>query len=109
MQYIILLDGKPIEEATPEERMALEEKIKRSFERHLGLKYVGDKVEKDRDEGVRCYTPTEVSRLLKVSKTEAYNIFHSDGFPSFRLGEKKLRVTESDFNKWLEHKIKESK
>lgn len=44
MQYIILLNGKPIEEATQEERRALEEKIKKSFEKHMGLKYVGDKV-----------------------------------------------------------------
>ncbi|ADZ83218.1 hypothetical protein [Cellulosilyticum lentocellum] len=42
MKYIILLNGKPIEEATPEERRALEEKAKKSFEKHLGLKYIGD-------------------------------------------------------------------
>ena len=44
-----------------------------------------------------------VSKLLKVSKTEAYNIFHSDGFPSFRLGEKKLRVIKKDFITWLKN------
>ncbi len=39
------IDGKvkPIEEATPEERKALDEKIKREFYKHLGLKYIGSK------------------------------------------------------------------
>lgn len=49
MEYIILLHVgdvvKPIEEATPEERKALEEKVKKAFEKHMGLKYVGDEVE----------------------------------------------------------------
>ncbi len=52
-------------------------------------------------DGIECLSPLEVSKLLKVSKTEAYNIFHSDGFPSFRLGEKKLRVIKRDFITWL--------
>lgn len=52
-------------------------------------------------DGIECLSPLEVSKLLKVSKTEAYNIFHSAGFPSFRLGEKKLRVVKRDFVKWL--------
>ena len=45
MKYITLLQVgnviKPIEEATPEERKALEEKAKKLFEKHLGLKYIG--------------------------------------------------------------------
>lgn len=41
MKYIILLNGKPIEEATPEERKALEEKAKKIFEKYLGLQYIG--------------------------------------------------------------------
>ena len=47
MKYIIMLQVgdviKPIEEATPEERKALEEKVKKSFEKHIGLKYIGKK------------------------------------------------------------------
>ncbi len=50
MKYIILLHVgdvvKPIEEATPEERKALEEKIKKAFEKYMGIKYVGDEVKK---------------------------------------------------------------
>ena len=46
MKYIIKLAVgdtiKPIEEATPEERKALDEKIKASFLKHLGLRYIGD-------------------------------------------------------------------
>lgn len=43
MKYIILLNDKPIEEATQEERKALEEKVKKSFEKRIGLKYIGKK------------------------------------------------------------------
>lgn len=47
MKYIYLLQVgdviKPLEEATPEERKTLEEKYKRSCEKHLGLKYIGKK------------------------------------------------------------------
>ena len=39
MKYIILLNGKPIEEATPEEREKLEKKAKQAFEKYLGIKY----------------------------------------------------------------------
>lgn len=35
---------KLIEEATPKERKALEEKVKKSFEKHMGLKYIGKKI-----------------------------------------------------------------
>lgn len=45
MKYIIMLcvgdEVKPIEEATPEERKALDEKFKREFKKHLGLRYIG--------------------------------------------------------------------
>ncbi len=55
MKYIILLQAgdvvKPIEEATPEERKALEEKAIKSFEKHLGIKYVGDKVKNESNWG----------------------------------------------------------
>lgn len=43
MRYVVLLNGKPIEEASEEEMKALEEKTKRVFEKYLGLKYVGGK------------------------------------------------------------------
>ena len=43
MKYIILLNGKPIEEATPEERDALDEKAKKVFEKYFGVKYIGGK------------------------------------------------------------------
>ena len=43
MKYITLLNGKPIEEATPEERKVLEERVKELFEKYMGLKYIGKK------------------------------------------------------------------
>lgn len=53
-------------------------------------------------EGIECLSPRLVMELLKVSRAEVYNIFNSKGFPSFRLGEKKLRVTKADFKVWLQ-------
>ena len=47
MKYILMLcvgdEVKPLEEATSEERKALEEKMKREFQKHLGLRYIGKK------------------------------------------------------------------
>lgn len=39
MKYIILLNDKPIEEATQEERQKLDEKAKNAFEMYLGINY----------------------------------------------------------------------
>lgn len=45
MEYILMLcvgdEVKPLKEATPEEKKALEEKMKREFQKHLGLRYIG--------------------------------------------------------------------
>ena len=49
MKYIIRLrvgdKVKLLEEATQEEREALEEKMKRELQKHLGLRYIGKKDE----------------------------------------------------------------
>jgi hypothetical protein len=47
MKYIFLLEVdnkvKPFEEASPQELEALNDKVKKSFETHMGLKYIGKK------------------------------------------------------------------
>lgn len=50
--------------------------------------------------GIECYTPLEVKEILKISESKAYQLFRSEGFPSFRFG-RNLRVTQKDFNVWL--------
>lgn len=50
---------------------------------------------------IECLSPKDVKDLLRVSRTEAYNIFRREDFPSFKIGEKMLRVTKADFNRWL--------
>ena len=39
MKYVILLNDKPLEQATAEERQKLEERARQSAEKYLGLKY----------------------------------------------------------------------
>ena len=58
-----------------------------------------------KDEGVKCLKPVQVGKILNMSKTEVYRLFNKNEFPSFRLGEKLLRVTEEDFYKWLDCRI----
>lgn len=45
MKYNLMLcvgdEVKPLKEATPEEKKALDEKWKREFQKHLGLRYIG--------------------------------------------------------------------
>lgn len=53
-------------------------------------------------EEIECLSPSQVKELLNVSKSEAYRLFNSKDFPSFRLGEKILRIRKVDFMKWLE-------
>ena len=61
----------------------------------------------ERDD-IECLSPKSVMKLLEISKTEAYNLFHSKGFPYFRIGEtgKNLRVTRRDFKNWLNEQKK---
>lgn len=67
------------------------------------------KNEQAKGQGIKCLTPMQISKILCMSKTEVYRLFHAKEFPSFRLGEKMLRVTEEDFYKWLDCKIAEGK
>ncbi|MDA3730398.1 hypothetical protein PBV87_02615 [Niameybacter massiliensis] len=47
MKYIFLLEVdnkiKPFEEATPQELEVLNNKVKKAFETHMGLKHIGKK------------------------------------------------------------------
>jgi len=56
---------------------------------------------------MECYTPSDVAKILQISKSQAYNLFNSElgetQFKSFKIG-KSLRIRVSDFNNWLEKK-----
>lgn len=58
-------------------------------------------------EHMECYTPDEVAKILKISKSQAYNLFNSSlqetQFNSFKIG-KSWRIRVSDFEAWLEAK-----
>lgn len=46
------------------------------------------------------YTVEDVMRILRISRNQAYKLFNSDGFPSFRIGSSH-RITKSAFEKWV--------
>lgn len=46
-------------------------------------------------------TPAEVQQVLGISKNKVYDVFHSEGFPCFRVG-KQYRVSKERFFQWLE-------
>lgn len=48
----------------------------------------------------QTYSPTDVAAALGVSESAAYELFHAEGFPSFRIGSRWL-VMRDDFADWL--------
>lgn len=52
-------------------------------------------------------TPMEVAAILGISRNKAYEVLHSDGFPSFRIGNH-YRIHRDRFIQWLD-KINGSK
>lgn len=53
-------------------------------------------------ERIQIYNAKDVAEMLKCSKSQAYKIMHLNNFPSFTIG-KRLFVTDTDFNKFIEH------
>lgn len=45
-------------------------------------------------------TPMDVAEVLGISRNTAYQVVHSRGFPSFRVG-KQYRVSRDKFLLWL--------
>lgn len=49
----------------------------------------------------------DISRELRISKSNAYNIMHSQNFPLVRVGVKRLICYRKDFEKFVaEHLMK---
>ena len=47
---------------------------------------------------------TETAALLGVSRPTVYNLIHSAGFPSFRIGGRVV-VSRSGLEEWINHQI----
>lgn len=45
-------------------------------------------------------TPMDIAELLGISRNTAYQVVHSRGFPSFKVG-KQYRVSSDKFLSWL--------
>lgn len=45
-------------------------------------------------------TVSELTKILKISRSKAYKLVNSPGFPAIRI-DKNIRIRKSDFNKWL--------
>ena len=46
-------------------------------------------------------TPMEIAKILGVSKNTVYQIMHRTDFPSFKFGDKHIRVYREKFIQWL--------
>ena len=53
----------------------------------------------------RTYSALDVSEYLGISRTGAYNLMRSSGFPSIRVGGR-VMVTKVAFENWLENQQK---
>ena len=47
----------------------------------------------------------DVARELGISRSNAYQIMHSAGFPSMRVGVKRIVCYRRDFEKWVADKL----
>jgi excisionase family DNA binding protein len=50
----------------------------------------------------KTYCVKEVAAILGVSVPGAYSLVASEGFPSFRVGERRILVPIKAFDDWLE-------
>jgi excisionase family DNA binding protein len=53
---------------------------------------------------IEMYTVPEIAKLLRISRTGAYELVKSDDFPTIKIG-KVLRVPADKFHDWLESQM----
>lgn len=51
-------------------------------------------------------TVNQVAKLLGVSRRVAYNLMRQRGFPSVRVGEKRIIIPRDHFLRWLDENAK---
>jgi len=55
------------------------------------------------DELPLVLTVRDVSAVMGISRVGAYDLTHSDGFPTIRIG-RRIAIPKAEFIKWLENK-----
>ncbi len=60
------------------------------------------------DELPQMFSVAQLSQVLSISRTAAYDLTKEDGFPSVKIGGRVL-IHREKFLKWLEKKMKEKK
>ncbi len=60
------------------------------------------------DELPQMFSVAQLSQVLSISRTAAYDLTKEDGFPSVKIGGRVL-IHREKFFKWLEKKMKEKK
>lgn len=57
----------------------------------------------ENDMDMEFLTVEDVQKILKIGKNQAYDLFKSADFPSFKVG-KQHRIPKDEFKKWCEKK-----
>ena len=52
-----------------------------------------------------CLNVSDVAKFLGVSRTVAYKLVRQPGFPSIRVGEKRIVIPKSKFIEWMDKQI----
>ena len=47
-----------------------------------------------------CYTVEDLCGLLQISRPVAYQLVHTEGFPSVRIG-KRITIPKTELERWL--------
>lgn len=53
----------------------------------------------------KTYNVPEVAAILGISKPAAYDLAASNGFPSIRIGERRIVVPCDAFEKWMTNAV----
>ena len=54
-----------------------------------------------RDE-IKLYTPDEVQKIFKLSRTQTYSLMNSDGFPTIRIN-RRMFVEDGELRAWIKN------
>ena len=49
----------------------------------------------------RLLTVEDIQIILSISKSKAYKLANTPGFPSIRIGTKMIRIPQKDFEEWI--------
>lgn len=109
----VFINDVPFEELSREKQYKVIENIMSNSLTNLEITGQTENVNYEKYEMVEsaeieCYAPKDIAKILSISQAESYRVFKTKGFPSFKLGERMLRVTKKDFDEWLNKKMDEN-